>query len=155
MIHHFDHRWATHEPDGTTRHHRRKSRPHLRRHAKVLGRGVEVDERLDGKVDTDWLLGWRDVCRSTDERTMIIIRPVARRRQPQTTACLHIPPRLLAAVWSSFVRVRPCRPAKIGGTSMTYFYLETVPHHRHHEHQVLSVWSVLPPEILCHLRESG
>jgi hypothetical protein len=41
-------------------------------------RSKEVRERLEGKNTTKWLLSYRDVCRATDERTVIaaIIPPV-------------------------------------------------------------------------------
>ncbi|BAZ08880.1 hypothetical protein NIES4071_06860 [Calothrix sp. NIES-4071] len=35
-----------------------------------ISRG-EVESKLNDKWNNDWLLGWRDICRSTDERTVI------------------------------------------------------------------------------------
>ena len=72
MIHHYDDRWATYERDGSVR-------------------DVTVDEKRDpnfvvmprywvdqnevvakrGNWGRDWLLGWRRIARSTDERTLI------------------------------------------------------------------------------------
>lgn len=73
MIHQFDHRWATY--DG------------------VESRDVSLAEKRDGQVEViarywipeaevcdrlkskewsrNWLIGWRDICRATDERTVI------------------------------------------------------------------------------------
>src|SRR5690606_36047715 len=72
MIHHYDTRWATYEPDGTIRD---VTLEEKRAGFAVLPRywvhQHEVDKKLEGKWDKRWLLGWRDICRSTDERTTI------------------------------------------------------------------------------------
>ncbi|WP_449060416.1 Eco57I restriction-modification methylase domain-containing protein [Planomonospora algeriensis] len=75
MIHHYDHRWATYDPDGSTRDLSLPEKQNPK--AVVLPRywvsEKEVDESLDEKGwDREWLLGWRDIARATDERTTII-----------------------------------------------------------------------------------
>jgi hypothetical protein len=73
MIHHYDHRWATYE-DGATRllTEEEKADPSTVALPRYWVPEAEVDARL-AKLgwEEDWLLGWRDICRSTDERTVI------------------------------------------------------------------------------------
>ncbi|MBO0798761.1 MAG: hypothetical protein J2P31_08045, partial [Blastocatellia bacterium] len=78
-----------------------------------------------------WLLGWRDICRSTDERTVIAsvlprvgvghkfpLMMLSRIRATEVT-CLN-------ANLNSFALDFITRQ-KIGGTSLTYFYLKQFP----------------------------
>jgi hypothetical protein len=73
MIHHFDHRWATYDVESS-------------RNSTVLEKSdsafeplprywvpkKRVIERIATKRwERGWLMGWRDICRSTDERTVI------------------------------------------------------------------------------------
>lgn len=126
MIHHYDHRWATYEPDGSTRDVTlaEKQDPDFVALPRYWVRESVVRDRLDGRCDRDWLLGWRDICRSTDERTMIT-------GSFPTTAVGHTMPiavteqdlSLLQAIWSTFVFDFVARQ-KVGGTHMTYGYLE-------------------------------
>jgi hypothetical protein len=72
MIHQFDHRWATYEGLQT----RDVSAEAKRQPMLVVLPRYWVPEGevslATGRVTArNWLLGWRDVCRSTDERTMI------------------------------------------------------------------------------------
>jgi N-6 DNA Methylase len=87
-----------------------------------------VTSKLEAKHwDHDWLLGWRDICRSTDERTVIcsaLPRSAVGHKLP-----LCFPgecPELLLAAWSSFIFDYVARQ-KIAGTSMTYFVLKQLP----------------------------
>ncbi|MFF5857736.1 Eco57I restriction-modification methylase domain-containing protein [Streptomyces sp. NPDC012751] len=92
LLHHYDHRWATYTEDGATRDFSlaEKQNPGtapLPRYwvpendiptGNFDENGQEVTEpgvatRLAGKGwNRDWLLGWRDICRATDERTGIV-----------------------------------------------------------------------------------
>lgn len=154
MIHHFDHRWATYEPDGTTRlvTAEEKADPTFVVMPRYWVAESEVDERLDGKVDTDWLLGWRDICRSTDERTMItsvLPRAAVNHKLPLAFTSHQDS---LAAVWSSFAFDYVARQ-KIGGTSMTYFYLKQFPSPTPRTIKS-SAFGRLATRNTCHLRES-
>lgn len=82
LIHQFDHRWATYTPDGNSRDVTlpEKSGPDFTVTPRYWVNRAEVEERLckrdrDGNViwqwGRDWLMGWRDICRATDERTVI------------------------------------------------------------------------------------
>ncbi len=89
-----------------------------------------VDER-----SPRWLMGWRDICRTTDERT-VIASVVPRVGLGNTMPIFLSPtsPRLLAATlgnWNSLCLDFIARQ-KIGGTHLTYFYLKQLP--------------ILPPE---------
>ena len=147
MIHQFDHRWASYEAN-------------VRGQAgkgEVASRDVTLDEKGDpGFTATprywvseqdvrqrladkgwqrQWLLGWRDICRATDERTVIAsVVPVSgvghtmpimlSERLPLHTAGLLA--NLSSLVLDFIARV------KVGGTHLTYGYLKQFP--------------VLPPE---------
>ncbi|WP_149824237.1 Eco57I restriction-modification methylase domain-containing protein [Streptomyces tailanensis] len=78
----------------------------------------------------DWLMGWRDVCRSVDERT--VIASVLPRTAVGHTAPLLLPLRQdlpldgLLANLSTFVLDFAARQ-KISGAHLTYTYLEQLP----------------------------
>jgi len=72
LIHQFDHRWATYEYDKSIELDENLKRdPGLSIAPRYWVPRQEVKTSLEGKWDRDWLLGWRNVCRSTDERTTI------------------------------------------------------------------------------------
>lgn len=77
-----------------------------------------------------WLMGWRDICRSTDERT-VIASVVPRVGVGHTMPLLFVaqPPALSAALlgnWCSLVFDYVARN-KVGGTHLTYGYLKQFP----------------------------
>lgn len=129
MIHHFDYRWATYEPDGSTRlvTAAEKADPSFVVMPRYWVAEGLVDERLDGRSDSTWLLGWRDICRSTDERTMIASTfPRTAVGHTMPIAFHAGPTEPLQASWSSFTFDYVARQ-KVGGTHMTYGYLEQLP----------------------------
>ncbi|TCO58276.1 Eco57I restriction-modification methylase domain-containing protein [Actinocrispum wychmicini] len=91
MVHHFDHRWNSYHDTGNEDRHRlslaEKRDPSVAADSRywiaesgfiaTVRGGKEVDipgvtERLTAmEWRQDWLCGWRDVCRATDERTAI------------------------------------------------------------------------------------
>ncbi len=87
-----------------------------------------VDSRLNSRHwDKGWLLGWRDICRSTDERTLIcgtIPRIAVGHKSPLAFVPLHA--ELLYANLSSLMLDYVVRQ-KISGTSMTYFVVKQLP----------------------------
>lgn len=132
MIHHYDHRWATYEPDGSTRDVTlaEKRDPDFVVMPRYWVRESVVRDRLDGRWDQDWLLGWRDICRSTDERTMIA-SIVGAGASPEGGTLLALPESarsapLLLAVWNSFVFDFTARQ-KTGGTHLKYFTVRQLP----------------------------
>jgi hypothetical protein len=88
MVHHFDHRFATYE-DATTAQINKGTLPRLTSAAHYdpthgpLPRywidRAEINNRLSKRLwKKSWLFGWRDISRSTDERTLICgILPLA------------------------------------------------------------------------------
>jgi hypothetical protein len=99
----------------------------------IYDAGVQVRVAARG-WHREWFFGWRDICRSTDERTMIcslLPRAAVGHKLP-----LALPSKeavlLLATNWSSFVLDYVARQ-KISGTSMTYFVVKQLP--------------VLPPQL--------
>ncbi|MGW7644173.1 Eco57I restriction-modification methylase domain-containing protein [Streptomyces bobili] len=74
MLHHYDHRWATYDEDGSTRDCTVTEKQDLK--AVALPRyWVAEDEVTNALADSAWsrnyLLGLRKICRATDERTAI------------------------------------------------------------------------------------
>jgi hypothetical protein len=137
MIHHFDHRLGTYEGQtqaqanmGTLP--RLTPEQHDDPDFVVMPRywvpRADVEKRLAGRWGHGWLLGWRDICRSTDERTMIcgsIPRAAVGHTYPLAFSasgridCLY-------ANLASFVFDYTARQ-KLGGTHMTYTYLNQLP----------------------------
>lgn len=132
MIHHYDHRWATYEADGSTRDVtlEEKQDPDFMVMPRYWVREEVVNDRLEDKWDHDWLLGWRDICRSTDERTTIATI-VGEGASPEGGLLLALAdpvsnaPLLLAA-FNSFVFDFVSRQ-KVGGTHLKYFTMRQLP----------------------------
>jgi len=100
-----------------------------------------VASRLEARNwDRGWLLGWRDICRSTDERTVIcdcLPRTAVGHKLP---LCFPgIGPELVLATWSSFIFDYVARQ-KITGTSMSYFVLKQLPMLPAHRYQSPTPW---------------
>jgi hypothetical protein len=75
MIHQFDHRWAGYAEDGERTEDippERKQDPGFEPTPRYWVPAEEVEQRLQTKAwARGWLLGWRDIARATDERTVI------------------------------------------------------------------------------------
>lgn len=73
MIHQFDHRWSTYDGSDTRDlSSTEKSDPTFEPKPRYWLRHDQVQDRLAEKSwNHKWLLGWREVCRSGDERTLI------------------------------------------------------------------------------------
>lgn len=89
----------------------------------------EVEARLEGRWGRDWLLGWRDICRSTDERTVIagaIPRVGVGNQFPlMLVSATEVLP-LLPANLSAFVFDFAARQ-KVGGTHLNFFIYNQLP----------------------------
>src|SRR5215510_11417931 len=100
--------------------------------------GSEVEERLQGRWDRSWLLGWRDICRSTDQRTIIVslIPRVAVGNKFPLMMPTADPP-YIAALYANMCSfaLDYCARQKVSGTSLNYFTMKQLP--------------VLPPAIYC------
>ncbi|MBL8377532.1 MAG: N-6 DNA methylase [Burkholderiales bacterium] len=88
-----------------------------------------VDEWMDRR-SPKWLMGWRDICRSTDERTVIAaVVPrvgVGHTLPLLTTAQSVARTAALLANWTSLSFDYVAR-TKVGGTHLTYSYLKQFP----------------------------
>jgi hypothetical protein len=160
MIHQFDHRWATYGVNGdwriangerenhsplTTRHspssHSPESRdvtlaekadPHFTVTPRYWVSEAEVQQRLKDKGwSRGWLMGWRDICRATDERT--VIASVVPRVATGDTLLLMFPdpkfgPKVacLLADQCSLVHDYVARQ-KVGGTHLKYHVKKQLP----------------------------
>jgi hypothetical protein len=141
MVHHFDHRYAsliTSVPDRVGRISRkfegwysaRVEDPKDLVEPQYWVAEEEVSTRLAGRWQREWLLGWRDICRSTDRRTLVasVIPAVAvGHKLPLMLSAAE--PVLLAALYAnlcSFALDYATRQ-KVGGTSLTYFIVKQLP----------------------------
>jgi hypothetical protein len=140
MLHHFDHRFGTYEgqtqaqanqnklPELTPEQH---ADPCLVTLPEYWVPEHEVADRLAGRWDRGWLLGWRDITNPTNERT-VIVSALPRAGVGHTyplflsdsadlsqMACLYA--NLSALVLDYAAR------QKIGGTHLTYGYLNQLP----------------------------
>ncbi|WP_191762210.1 Eco57I restriction-modification methylase domain-containing protein [Komarekiella delphini-convector] len=138
MFHQFTHRWATYTDSGDTRDltDEEKGNASFSVQPRYWVSRVEVENKLAGKWDKDWLLDFRSICRSTDERTAIFsLLP--------KIAVGHKAPLVLINI--KFISLIGCLLAnlnslvfdfvtrqKMGGTDFSYFILKQLP--------------VLPPE---------
>jgi N-6 DNA Methylase len=132
MIHQFDHRWATY--DGTDNRDTtaaEKADPGFEPTPRYWVPENEVRDRLAAKGWTrGWLMGWRDIARATDERTVIATAfPRVAVGHTAPLLFMNSPPPLAAALlanWLSLTLDYTARQ-KIGGTHLTYGYLSQFP----------------------------
>ena len=136
FIHHYDHRWAScTNGKCNTVSLANKQDPSFSIQPRYWVQRQEVHSRLQQQGwRRSWLMGWRDIARSTDERT--VIASVFPRAGVGHKILLMLPdceegpdPQYLAAllgnlsclVYDFFAR------QKIGGTSMSYFIFKQLP----------------------------
>ena len=132
MVHQFNHRWATYDGlesrDFTLE---EKQDPECLVIPRYWVKNAEVQEALKNSGwDKKWLMGWRDICRNTDERTTISVAwpycgagdtflQMFPKQLPKTKP-------MLSASLNSFVQDYACRQ-KIGGTHLKYHYFKQLP----------------------------
>jgi hypothetical protein len=139
MFSHFDHRFGTYAGQTEAQGRQGKlpeldDKAHKDPHAVVIPRywvnESEVEDRLAGRWDRSWLLGWRDITGTEKRRTVvaaIIPRVAVNHKFPlimpsasaRLTACLY-------GNLSSFM-LDYCARQKMGGLSLTYFILRQLP----------------------------
>lgn len=133
MIHQFDHRWATYEGEKTRDFGLEEKQDPS---AVVFGRYWVHESKVKAALNRvgwkhPWLLGWRDICRSTDERTVIagiIPRAAVGNKIPlifisssDTESAMMIYANLNSLV------VDYCARQKMGGTTLNYFIFKQIP----------------------------
>jgi N-6 DNA Methylase len=133
MLHQFDHRWATYKPDGSTRDilDNEKKDPNCLPVPRYWVERSEVENRLKQRWDRNWLLGWRDITNSTNERTLISsVLPASGCGDtvllmlPDTKYLQRIP--CLVGCLNSLVTDYTARQ-KIGGTHLKFFTMRQIP----------------------------
>ena len=133
MVHQFDHRWATYDADGASRDvvEDEKVVPDFTVTPRYWVEEAEVTQRLDDKGwERGWLMGWRDICRSTDERTVIasVVPRVAVGHTMPLFMSAQAPHMLAALLANLNVLVLDfIARVKVGGTHLTYGYLKQFP----------------------------
>jgi hypothetical protein len=125
MVHHFDHRWATYEGLET-----RDMTEADKSLAASLCAGrywvplTDVRDRLATRWSRSWLVGWRDICRSTDERTGIAAAsPLAGFGDTWLLAFPSGPSTPVVGSWHAAINSVSCDYVvrqKIGGTHLKY-----------------------------------
>jgi len=89
---------------------------------------LDAAERLIRKRTPKWMLGFRDICRATDERTAIfgVLPPVAVGHKAPLVYIRHGCPSFVVGAFSSLLFDYTTRQ-NIGGTSLGYFILKQLP----------------------------
>lgn len=132
LIHQFDHRWATYDAlesrDVTLT---EKQNPTFEVTPRYWVHEAHIQNRLsDRDWPHQWLTGWRDICRSTDERTVIASAlPVSAVGHTMPLLLCEQPAELLVCLLAnldSLVLDYVARQ-KVGGTHLTYGYLTQFP----------------------------
>lgn len=131
MIHQFDHRWATYDgEDARDVTEQEKQNPNFEPLPRYWVHESEVNKAIPESWDKPWLMGWRDICRSTDERT-VIASLVPRVGVGDKFLLLNSSehgqrPLCLLANLNSLAFDYVARQ-KVGGTSLKYFTMKQLP----------------------------
>lgn len=91
---------------------------------------LELTAELIDRKQPRWLMGWRDICRSTDERTVIAaVFPKVGVGHTTPLAFSTLRPDEIAALIAqlSSLPLDYASRQKLAGTHLTYFYLEQLP----------------------------
>lgn len=136
MIHQFDHRWATYcvadskDTAGDVAM-ADKQNPDFCVTPRYWVDKAEVKQRLQDKGwEHRWLLGFRDICRATDERTVIAcVLPKAGVGHTMPLFIVNSTPKKIAALLGNLdsIVLDFIARQKIGGTHLTYSYLKQFP----------------------------
>jgi hypothetical protein len=140
MVHHFDHRFGDYrEAARDTGTFRQIPGPTVSQYAdpnyEPLPRywvmQEEVEARLEGRWSRGWLMGWRDITSSVGARTVIaaLLSRVGVGHKLPLMMLGSMPAQSCVALYAnlcSFALDYLARQ-KVGGTSLTYFYLKQLP----------------------------
>ncbi|MEV4002448.1 N-6 DNA methylase [Actinomadura sp. NPDC049753] len=150
MLHHFDHRLGTYE--GQTAAQAKmgtlprlsvedKANPDRRALARYWVPEEEVIAALEGRWDKNWLIGWRDIARSTDERTLISsVLPVAAVGHTFPIARISASPVSGYYANSCTFIIDYLLRQKLAGTHLTYGYLKQLPFIAPQAYDRISPW---------------
>ncbi len=153
MVQQFDHRFGTYEGQSEAQANQGKL-PELDQAAHAdpgqitLPRywvpGNEVTARLDEVWNRHWLLGWRDVVRAHDIRTVIAcVLPVAAVGHTFPVAMPSSDPQVVAGLYANLASIPfdYCARQKVGGVHLTYFTLRQLPALRPDAYTVGAPWA--------------
>ncbi|MDE0179426.1 MAG: N-6 DNA methylase [Gammaproteobacteria bacterium] len=139
MVHQFDHRFGTYDGQSDSQANRGKL-PELDHVAHAdPGRTTlprywvaedMVAAKLEGTWDRRWMLGWRDIARASDIRTVIAcIVPRAAVNDKFLLMMPSINARLVASLYAnlSSIPFDYCARQKVGGVSLKYFTMRQLP----------------------------
>jgi hypothetical protein len=133
LIHHYDHRWATYEADGSSRDVtlEEKRDPGFAVNPRYWVNRTEVEARLITQAwDRQWLMGWRNIARTSDERTLIAtVVPVSGLGHSGTAFLANQSPTEMASLLALLgtIPFDFCVRQKVGGTNMTHNYVKQFP----------------------------
>lgn len=135
MIHQFDHRWATYGTDGSCSDVAvdAKKDPNFTVTPRYWVNAAEVESRLVAKGWTrGWLMGWRDIALRSVERTVIasvVPRVGVGHKMPLMLCAAAHSVKHVAALYANLnaLTLDYVARQKVGGTSLTYFYLKQFP----------------------------
>ena len=131
FFHHFDHRWATYRGEESRQIDlREKENPNVSVEPRHWYPRNKANDRYSSLWRSSWVVAWRDIARSTDERTLIpsVVPSIALQDNKAIFPLQeHVPlmPCLLANL-SSFIVDFTARQ-KAGGTHLSAFIVEQLP----------------------------
>lgn len=132
MIHLFDHRWATYkgsESDAPADPQKRDPEFEIVPQYWVPAELV-IKSLAEKHWANAWMIGWRDICRSTDERTMVLSAfPICASNNKLPVLISDQEPTLLGCLYANLASLVLDFNArqKVGSTSLTYFYFKQFP----------------------------
>ncbi|MDB9440567.1 restriction endonuclease [Sphaerospermopsis kisseleviana CS-549] len=133
MFHQFDHRWATYTDNGDTRDLTDDEKSDLSFSVKprYWVDKKEVENKLSGKWDKNWLLGFRDITNSTNERTAIfsLLPKVGIGNNAPVILTNIKEAKLISCLLANFCSLTFdfVTRHKVGGTHMNFFIVKQLP----------------------------
>ena len=152
LIHQYDHRWAFFIDRDNTKDTllTNKDNPSYKIQPRYWVNINEVEEKLNNKNwHKKWLMGWRDVTNSTNERTMIAT-VIPRVAVGNSFPLIIFPDFSNAALYAAFLAnvsslvFDYIARQKIGGTHMNFFVLKQIPIIRPEEFSIENLNFILP-----------
>ncbi|NTU52313.1 MAG: N-6 DNA methylase [Chlorobiaceae bacterium] len=135
MVHQFDHRWAMYEENGEDSRDltdAEKQDASMTAQPRYWIKESEVNAKLAGRCDRQWLMGWRDITNATNERTVIagvIPRVGVGNNMPLWFLDQQHGPRHSATLLANFCALTLDFTArhKVGGTHLNFFIFKQLP----------------------------
>jgi hypothetical protein len=134
MVHQYDHRWASYDAAASSSRDvtvKEKSDPYFEALPRYWVSKIEVDARLANQDWPEhWLMGWRKIARSNDERTFIV--SVIPRCAVGDSMCLlypHLKGTISAALLASAnsLVVDFVARQKVGGVNLSFYLINQFP----------------------------